>query len=90
MITFIGNLFWFWIALGVPASLLFWGVRLSKAGNRAKFNDEAIRDWMSRGAYDPMHVRLVEIFGSRLGAVVLVFLFWPLALHSLVTPGRKS
>jgi len=90
MLTFIVNVLWSWIGVGAVVSLVYWGVRLSSAENRAKFNNETIRDRMSRGAYDPLHVRLVEIFGSRLGAVVLVFLFWPFALHSLVTSGRKS
>jgi hypothetical protein len=87
---FITKLLWFWIVMGALVSLAFWGTRLATAAGRAKFTDAAIRDNMVRGESDPLKLRLADIFGSRLGVVLLVFAFWPIALYAMLFSNKRS
>lgn len=87
---FIGKLLWFWTVMGTLVSLTFWGRSLARTENRRKFTDEAIRHKMTHNEHDPLKLRLAEIFGSRHGVVILVFLCWPIALYVMLFSDRKT
>ncbi len=80
---------WFYTAMGLLVSLVFWS-RLLKAKNRARFTDEAIHDGLVKGESDPVFLQLVEIFGNRLGVVILIFIAWPVPLYLMIFPRKKA
>ena len=61
-----------------------------KAKNRARFTDEAIHDGLVKGESDPVFLQLVEIFGNRLGVVILIFIAWPVPLYLMIFPRKKA
>ncbi|PZR79597.1 MAG: hypothetical protein DI537_40845 [Stutzerimonas stutzeri] len=88
--TFIIHFLWFYIAAGLAVSVVFWGTRMIKAKNRARFTDEAIHDGLAKGESDPMFLYLVEIFGNRMGVVLMMFMLWPVALYLMIFQERKQ
>lgn len=81
---------WFYASMGLLVSVGFWTIKLAREKNRRKFDDAVIHAEFVRGETDPITLQLADIFGSRLGVVLLLFIAWPVTLYQIIFPPKKA